>query len=260
MPSAWAAIVCSIFIASTTISAWPRVTLAPSSTITRTTLPGMGDVNRPGPTEAASASASTSMRATRVARPRSITVTWLPSCTMVTRRRPWSAPATSAAIVDPGRGQAQGRAVVDGDGPELAGEGQARIALPAGIVPQQDRRPTLAVEPPAAGGGPGRMRIAAAPGRLRGTRRRRSAPGTPPPGRAPGPRCPAFGQQVGALTLDEAGVDLLPEKGGMAQHALRKAGLVVTPSISVSISARRRRCAAAVRSSPQAIILAIIGS
>jgi hypothetical protein len=42
-----AAMVCSIFMASITASAWPLVTLSPALTANDTTLPGMGAVRRP---------------------------------------------------------------------------------------------------------------------------------------------------------------------------------------------------------------------
>ncbi len=92
-PSAWAAMVCSIFIASTTISGWPRFTLSPAAAMTRTTVPGMGEARWPWPSVAASASARMSTRPMRQDLPRSIRV-MMPSASMaVRRRRPWSPPA-----------------------------------------------------------------------------------------------------------------------------------------------------------------------
>src|SRR5574344_1695749 len=59
-PSAGAAMVCSIFMASITARGWPLVTLSPTCTANETTLPGMGAVRRPPSLAASPEWASTS--------------------------------------------------------------------------------------------------------------------------------------------------------------------------------------------------------
>ncbi len=60
-PSAGAAMVCSIFIASITASAWPLLTWSPALTANDTTLPGMGAVSLPVSAAASPAWASRSI-------------------------------------------------------------------------------------------------------------------------------------------------------------------------------------------------------
>ena len=60
-PSAGAAMVCSIFMASITASGWPLLTLSPALTANDTTLPGIGAVRRPPSTWLSPAWASASI-------------------------------------------------------------------------------------------------------------------------------------------------------------------------------------------------------
>ena len=65
VPSRGAAMVCSIFIASMTISGWPCLTVSPAATRSWTTRPGIGADSRPACRSAPAGGASGSTRSSR---------------------------------------------------------------------------------------------------------------------------------------------------------------------------------------------------
>lgn len=63
-PSKGAVSACSIFIASTTTTVWPRVTRSPTAALTTVTVPGIGEVSAPlaaAPPAASARTVSTSL-------------------------------------------------------------------------------------------------------------------------------------------------------------------------------------------------------
>jgi hypothetical protein len=108
VPAAGAATVCSIFIASSTISGWPAATSVPGSASTRSTEPGIGASSDPGATESAgSVNRGTSRSALAPSGPSTYTSTPRPApapspaprstrCTAYARRTPSISSVTSS--------------------------------------------------------------------------------------------------------------------------------------------------------------------
>ena len=202
VPSAGAAIVCSIFIASITISGWPRRTLLPGSTSSRVTRPGIGAVSRPpaGSSSPARARAGRS-RSSRQLSPSMNTAV----CGAVIEHDDPPAPPVEhqAAARRPAAFRplaAMVRSPIRSSQPQRARSPRRSAARPARHCRERRYPGACPVEPPAIVPGPGRIRVArtAAP-RLQPPPRGRRA------GTAPRPRAPCRGPAGAAAAAPRDG-------------------------------------------------------
>jgi hypothetical protein len=232
--------VCSIFIASITASAWPRLTrVAGLHAMKAITLPGIGAVSRPASAACSPACAMGRPRDHRRARAANTPLarravdrqgrrrvaqrtSW--------RRRPARWPAGPALVAD----LQHGGAVV-----QALHQHHQRLARPAQVEAGGARRHAAA------------SRRGGSRGRRLGTRASSASAGATTPAAATSGASGGWLNSTRALALDQRGVQVGGGKGAAATTRRRKATLVCRPTMWVSRSAASSRASACARSRPR---------